>query len=354
MRLEKIRAEIDAIDHEILRALHRRMELGLRTKRFKETVRDADREREILDRLTRNSGSSRILRDGFVRGLFASVMDESRKIQEGDRTLVGFQGEHGAFGEAAALAYGPGLTPLPCPGFADVFDGLQKGSLDLGIVPVENSLGGAIADVNELLIRSDLKIVGAVKLRIRHCLLQHPGSDYREMRTAYSHPQALAQCRRFLVRHKLEPRPYYDTAGAARMLAEERPQMAGAVASRLCADIYNLDIVKENIEDHPDNYTRFLVLAKSEARPAGGKCSIVFSTPHEAGSLGAILNLFSAAGVNLTRIESMASPASPGDYVFFLDFLNDGDSARTGSLLDEVRKRAKTMKFLGCYDEATG
>lgn len=354
MKLEKIRMKIDGIDHEILRALHHRMELGLRTKRFKEAVRDEEREKEILDRLRRSAGSSQVLRDEFISRVFASILAESRKIQEDNRTLIGFQGEHGAFGEAAALAYDPRLTPLPCPEFADVFDGLQKRSLDLGIVPVENSLGGAITDVNELLIGCDLKIVGAIKFRINHCLLQPPESDYREMRMAYSHPQALSQCRRFLLRHKLEPRPYFDTAGAARMLAEDRPKMAGAVASRLCADIYHLDIIKENIQDHPDNDTRFLILAREEARPAGDKCSIIFSTPDEAGSLSAILNVFAKASVNLTRIESMPSPDDPGHYVFFLDFQDAAVPGRADALLEEVRRKAKTMKFLGCYREETG
>jgi prephenate dehydratase/chorismate mutase/prephenate dehydratase len=351
MKLEKIRTKIDGIDHEILRALHYRMEMSLRTKRFKESIRDEEREKQILERLKKYSGASQLLRGEFVEKLFASILGESRKIQEEDRTLIGFQGEHGAFGEAAALCYNARLTPLPCPEFADVFDGVQKGSLDLGIVPVENSLGGAITDVNELLIKCDLKIVGAVKLRINHCLLQHHEADYREMRMAYSHPQALSQCRHFLMRHNLEPRPYYDTAGAARMVAEDMPKMAAAIAGRLCADIYNLEVVKENIQDHPDNFTRFLILARKEHGDSVDKCSIIFSTRHEAGALNAVLNVFSEEQINLTRIESMPWADDPGNYVFFLDFQNPDILNRVETILDKVRRKAKMLKYLGCYKE---
>jgi prephenate dehydratase/chorismate mutase/prephenate dehydratase len=243
------------------------------------------------------------------------------------------------------------LVTIPCPGFADVFEGVEKGYLDLGIVPVENSLGGAVTQVNESLLKTDLKVVSAVVFQIKHCLLILPNTNYREIRMVYSHPQALSQCREFLQRQNLEARPYYDTAGAAKMLFKEKPRMAGTIASKLAAELYNLDVIKENVEDNPMNFTRFLILSKEEKKQNANKCSIVFATPHKSGSLFAVLKIFKEARINLTRIESLPHREAPGNYVFFLDFQSKDLTSGISDVLSEVKKNTKMFKYLGCYKE---
>jgi len=206
--------------------------------------------------------------------------------------------------------------------------------------------------VNDLLVESDLKIVGEIKMPIHHCLLALPDTDYRDIKVVYAHPQALAQCRGFIQRNKLEARPYYDTAGAALMLANDRPKAAAAIASRLCAEIYDLDILKENIEDHESNSTRFVVLARENGVKDGDKCSVVFSTAHKAGALFSILKVFSEAKINLTRIESRPIRKDPGKFAFLLDFQGSEKDKKVSQALDEVKKETDMFKFLGCYKEA--
>jgi prephenate dehydratase/chorismate mutase/prephenate dehydratase len=351
MNLETIRKKIDQIDHEIFKLVNERIELGLRIKKFKDAVYDKERETQILENLKKYSRAYNVIRSEFVENLFTAIIRETRQSQKAQRTLIGFQGEHGAFGEVAGRYSDPSLVSIPCTEFVDVFEGVKKGDLDLGIVPVENSLGGAITQVNELLIENDLKIVGAVKLRINHCLLAFPETNYQEIRMVFSHPQALSQCREFLNRNKLEARPFYDTAGAAKMLSKERPKMSAVIASKPCAELYNLEVIKENIQDHHNNFTRFLILSKKEQKKSGNKYSIIFSTPHKAGTLFAVLKIFAEAGINLTRIESLPSRNDPGNYVFFLDFQSDNIQNEVEKILVKVKQKTVMVKYLGCYKE---
>jgi prephenate dehydratase/chorismate mutase/prephenate dehydratase len=219
--------------------------------------------------------------------------------------------------------------------------------------------------VNDLLVETDLRIAGEINVPVHHCLLALPETDYRDIKVVYSHPQALAQCRGFIARNKLEPRPYYDTAGAAMMLSNERPKAAAAIAGRLCAEIYDLEVLKDDIEDHESNSTRFIVLARKEGdgetarggaagaknAAAGDKCSIVFSTAHKAGALYNILRIFSDAGINLTRIESRPIRKDPGKFAFLLDFQGSDSDGKVSGVLEKIGKEARTFKFLGCYKE---
>lgn len=351
MDLEKIRKKIDQIDYEILNLLNEKMELAIRIKKFKIAIDDGEREAQILEQLKKYSNTHNLMRSDFVEKLFTEIMKEGRKSQKKKKILIGFQGEHGAFSEVAARNYDPDLVTIPCTQFSDVFEGVEKAYLDLGIVPVENSLGGSVTQVNEQLIKTDLKVVAAVKLRINHYLLALPETDYREIRIVFSHPQALSQCREFLNRHKLEARPFYDTAGAAKMLAKEKSEMTAIIASKLCAELYRLEIIKENIEDHQFNFTRFLILAKEEKKNHANKCSIVFSTSHRAGVLFAVLKIFAEAGINLTRIESFPYRNTPGHYVFFLDFQISDFHNGVEKILKKAKKKTTMFKYLGCYKE---
>ena len=204
--------------------------------------------------------------------------------------------------------------------------------------------------MNHLLIDAELKVVGAVELPIHHCLLAVPGTDHRDIRSVYSHPQALAQCRHFLARNKLEPVHYSDTAGSAKMLSEKRPKASAAIASKLSGELYNLEPIKEHIEDHEKNITRFLVLSRQEAmEEEGDKCSIIFSTEHKAGTLFRVLEMFAKEDINLTRIESI--PEKPGTYAFFLDFIGAINDGKVIKALENAKNASTHFKLIGCYKE---
>jgi prephenate dehydratase/chorismate mutase/prephenate dehydratase len=281
--------------------------------------------------------------------IYRTIIDESKRVQEKGLKLVGFQGEHGAYSEVAAHAYGPGLVSIPCPNFHEVFREVESGQLDLGIVPVENSIEGAVNEVNDLLVETSLRIVGEATIPIHHCLLALPELDYRDLKTVYSHPQALGQCRGFIARHKLEARPFYDTAGAAVMLREQKPSATAVIASRLCADLYHLEILKENIEDSDSNRTRFVVLSKEQGAEDGDKSSIIFSVAHRPGGLFSVLKVLSDANINMTRIESRPLRNDPGSYAFFVDMEGSDKDPLVVAALDAIGGSATSFKFLGCY-----
>ena len=350
--LKAIRYGIDLIDSEIMGLLNRRMELAVRSRRFKSNISDPGREEQVLDNVKRLSHS--LLRKEFSERLYRLIFDESKALQDQNLRLIGFQGEHGAYSEVASLAHDPSLMPVSCKEFIEVFDEVSAGQLDFGIVPVENSLEGAVTQVNDLLTETELVIVGEISIPVHHCLLALPETEYRDLKVVYSHPQALAQCRDFISRHRLEPRPFYDTAGAAKMLSDDRPEAAAVIANKLCAELYSLEIINENIEDHPSNSTRFIILAKQKADVPGDKCSIIFAVKHEAGALFNVLKRFSDARINLTRIESRPARNNLGSYVFFADFEGSDQDKRIVDALAAVKGEAMSYTFLGCYKSNKG
>jgi prephenate dehydratase/chorismate mutase len=352
MNLEELRVRVDRIDSDLLKLLNERMELALRTRKLKNSVADPAREREVVESIRKRSVG--LINPEFSERIFKEIISESRRLQEKNPMLVAFQGEHGAYGEIACRSFSQSAVPVSCREFSEVFEGVESGKMDFGIVPVENSLEGAVGEVNDLLLGTSLQIVGEITVPIRHCMLVAPGTDHRDIKVVYSHPQALGQCRGFIQRNKLEARPYYDTAGAALMLSREQPTAAAAIASRLCAELYGLEILKENIEDHESNSTRFLVLSREKSPVAGNKCSIMFSTAHKAGALFSVLKIFSEYQVNLTRIESRPIRGEQRKYAFLLDFLGSDLEQKIGWALSAVEKEAAAYKFLGCYKDSSG
>jgi prephenate dehydratase/chorismate mutase/prephenate dehydratase len=347
MNLKTIRKNIDLLDSEILKLLKDRMEQVLLAKKFKSQIEDSQRENEVLERIRQNSTG--LINADFIEKIYIEIIKESKNLQQNDWELIAFQGEHGAYGEVASRKWNNYLIPIPCREFADVFDGVKDGLYDFGIVPVENTLGGVVGPVNELLISSELNFVGAVELPIHLCLLALPDTDHREIHSVYSHPQALAQCRQFLARNRLDPIQFHDTAGAAKMLMETRPKASAAIASKLSAALYNLEILKEDIEDLDRNLTRFIVLSREKNLEDGDKCSIIFSTEHKAGTLFRVLEVFAKKNINLTRIESI--PDEPGNYAFFLDFDGSNKDKKVVEALGEVKEITRSFRLMGCYKE---
>ncbi|MBT8340342.1 MAG: prephenate dehydratase [Desulfatitalea sp.] len=351
MNLDQIRLKIDKIDRELLVLLQERMSLAIRSKKFKTKVADTRREQIVLARAERMNLD--LVKSSFSRRLLSAIIEESKRLQKEDRKLVAFQGEPGAYGEVACRKLVPGGAFIPCMEFVDVFQGVQAGYLDLGVVPVENSLEGAVTQVNDLLTTTDLQVIGEGRVAVNHCLLTTEPKGMDEIRVVYSHPQALAQCQRYLIDHRLEPRPYYDTAGAAKMIARENPRAAAAIASSLCAELYDLEIVAREIADGPANSTRFLLLSREPNMGRGDKTSIIFATAHEAGRLYNVLRLFAKAGINLTRIASMPVRSDPGNFSFFLDFEGDRQDERVRRVFQQMEEMAISVKCLGSYPADT-
>ncbi len=347
MTLEELRKDIDTIDAHILSLLGSRMEKALLTRRLKADIRDSDREAFVLTHIA--NASRGLVKPAFSRELFERVIVESKAMQTENPVVAGFQGEHGAFSEMAIRAWDGKAAAIPCREFEDVFEAVESGLFDVGVVPVENTLGGVVGAVASALAYTSLHVVAAIDLPVEHCLISPPGADHREIRTVYSHPQALAQCRRFIERNRLRPEAYYDTAGAARMLQENAPAGAAAIASRLAAEIYDLDIIKEGIQDASINRTRFFILAREKARDEGDKCSVVFRAEDKAGALFKVLELFAKKELNLTRIESV--PDKPGDYAIFMDFEGSAGDDPVKAALDAAASLARDFRLLGCYRE---
>ncbi len=347
MTLDDLRHDIDKIDLKITSLMNERMEKALLTKKLKKNIEDSSREKLVLDKV--RSSSHCLLEPEFAVDMYGKIIQETKRIQATDLRTVGFQGEHGAYSEVAAKAIYPKGATIPCREFADVFDMVESGLLNCGIVPVENTLGGLVGPVNSILIYTNLKIIAAVDMPVRHCLLCVPGADHRDLRQVWSHSQALAQCRNFIARNKLEPLQHYDTAGSARDLAEQRPKALAAIASKFCAELYGLEIIKEDIQDSEHNRTRFFVLSKEGIGEDGDRCSAVFTAGDKAGSLFSVLSVFAKASINLTRIESV--PDKPGSYAIFIDFEGSIKEPKVAAAVKEVSVLAEDFRLLGCYRE---
>lgn len=267
--------------------------------------------------------------------------------------VIAFQGERGAYSEAAAVIhFGDAIQPLPCPTFEAVFESVESGSASQGIIPVENSLAGSIHRNYDLLLRHDLTIVGEVQTRIAHTLIAMPGVTMDDISRVYSHPQALAQCERSLTTllPDAERMPAYDTAGSVKMLREGNVQDGAAIASRRAADIYEMTILRDQMEDDAENYTRFLVLGREAAIPTEeAKTSIVFSTSNMPGALFKCLAVFALRDIDLTKIESRPLQGKRWEYLFYIDFAGSTGETRCHSALNHLQELTTFFRVLGSY-----
>lgn len=269
--------------------------------------------------------------------------------------LVAFQGERGAYSEAAVIAlYGPHVDLAPRPSFDQVFASVQDGTCDLGVVPIENSLAGSVHRNYDLLLQHELHIVGEVNVRVIHCLIANPGVRLEEVRRVYSHPQALTQCEASLAALPgVQAIPTYDTAGSAKLLKEQGARDAAAIASRRAAEIYGLDVLRSHLEDVPDNYTRFLALGREPAAPAGpSKTSLVFAGQNVPGSLFKMLSVFALRDIDLTKIESRPWRGKPWEYLFYLDFEGHTQEERCSRAIAHLGEIATFLRVFGSYPRA--
>ncbi|RDI95792.1 prephenate dehydratase [Meiothermus sp. QL-1] len=270
---------------------------------------------------------------------------------------IAFQGTEGAYSEEASLRAFPEAETIGLPTFHQVFAAVTEGEVDLGVVPVENTTAGIINQTYDLLLETDLHVVGELVLKVDHCLLAPPGTRLEDVRKVISHPQGLAQCDGFIARYKLEAIPVYDTAGAARALAENPEPGLAAIASRRAAERYGLVVLAKSIQDFIGNYTRFFVLSREEwpRREGPYKTSVVFTTRHRPGELLAALKAFADQGINLTKLESRPrrNPDRPFSPIFYADFEGHAEDPGPSQALLTLLRRASFVKVLGSYPAVT-
>jgi len=273
----------------------------------------------------------------------------------GNRLKVAFQGVRGAYSEDACYAYfGKDVDAMPFPSFSEVFEAAEKDIVTYGVVPVENSYEGSIAQVNDLLLENDLLISGEIVLRIRHCLLALPGTKLEDIKRVYSHPQALGQCNKYLSQHpQWQLISSYDTAGSAGIVKQNGRSDEAAIASARAAEVYGLEILKEGVESDPQNYTRFFVIEKHPKKSAvANKTSMVFAAKNTPGALYSCLKEFAERGINLTKLESRPRRNKPWMYVFFVDIEGNLDDANINAAIGGLLKTAAFVKVLGTYKKA--
>jgi prephenate dehydratase len=276
---------------------------------------------------------------------------------------VAFQGEPGAFSEEAVHAFfGDDQETLPVPAWRSVFEAVRDGTATAGVVAIESSLAGSIRETYDLLSEfydDGIRIVGETSVPVRLALVALPGQSIESVERVYSHAQALAQADEFLRARDWQVMTTYNTAGAARMIAEKGERGAAAIASPRVAELYGLEVLADNVQTGDENRTRFAILARSDAapelpRPADGprKTTLVFAVRNVPGSLHACLGAFSSRDVNLSRLESRPARTARWEYVFWVDLDADADEPTCAAALDALRAQAQMVRILGSYPRA--
>lgn len=372
MELSEIRQQIDQIDNEIIRLFLQRMHCSEEVARYKiqngKAVFDPAREEAILQKVANLAGPDFA---GAARLLYSSIMAVSRERQhqmmnsgEALRTLaatapqalptvqkVACPGVSGSFTHRAAMRLFPDSEPAFYTNFEDVFAAVADGTVDLGVVPVENSTAGSVNTVFDLILRHRFYIVGATSLHIHHHLCALPDNS-GPITDVVSHPQALAQCSNMIRQKGLIAHEYSNTAAAARMLSMEKPPHTAVLCPRRAAEEYGLTILEEDVQNVKNNCTRFIAISRTCCLPLHArKISLCFSIPHLPGSLNGVLSRFAMNGLNLTKVESRPIPGKTFEYDFYLDFTGNLHEAHTLNLIAALSDELPRFSFLGNYCE---
>jgi chorismate mutase/prephenate dehydratase len=357
-QIERIRGKIDEIDVNILKLLEKRIklskQLGAIKKKAGTPIHDRARERQILLNVIKQASQAGIS-PSEVESIFREIIAACRRAQ-GEQFSVAYLGPRGTFCEQAARAFfkNVNVSLVECLSIADVFRAVSVGETNYGVVPVENSTEGSVDITLDLLFESSLRICGEIEQQIRHSLIVKSGTRRDEIKTVLSHPQAIAQCRKFLTENlpRAKVREVSSTAAAIKMA--KRMKNAAAIGPELAAKIYGMDVEANGIEDNPKNFTRFLVLSQRDAEPSGNdKTSIIFSVKHIPGALYSALEAFAKRQINLTKIESRPNRQKPWEYMFFCDFEGHRSEKRCQEALEDLKTKCVLLKMLGSYPKAS-
>jgi len=347
--LQRYRDRIDAIDDEILKLVNQRAECACAIGELKEDgqVYRAEREAQILRRVKENNPGP--LSEAAALNMFAELMSACRALEK--NLSVAYLGPAGTFSEQAARKhFGSQMQTTLCASIDEVFRTIEAGTAAYGVVPVENSSEGAVGRTLDLLLARPLQICGEITLPVHQCLLAGSAGAIRKI---VSHAQSLAQCNEWLNRHypEAERIPVVSNAEAARIAGFEED--TAAIAAKSAASLYQLQVIAENIEDVPNNTTRFLVISLHDALPSGkDRTSLVMSAENRPGAVHALLTPLAEHQVSMSRFESRPSRASAWEYVFFVDIEGHRQDAQIERALAALREKAVFVKILGSYPQA--
>ncbi|MCK4862699.1 MAG: prephenate dehydratase [Dehalococcoidales bacterium] len=354
MNLDDLRKKIDELDSKLVELIGERIktaeEIGQGKKEESRLIEDRERELKVL-RNVRNMARDENISPSDMENIYRTIIDACRKIQG---VAVAYQGEPGAYTEEAAFRFfGKSTKGVPYESLDEVFEAVEVGEVPFAMVPVENSLEGSITRAYDLLPDSPLMVCGETELRISHCLIAIEGATLDTIKTVYSHPQALGQCRNFLNHLNCELIPASDTAGSVKMIKEQGRPDSAAIASDKAAEIYGMKIIAREIEDNPHNFTRFFILSKEDSPPTGNdKTSIVFSLKHKPGALYDSLREFASREINLTKLESRPTRHQPWEYNFYMDFSGHREEKDISEGLKALEEHAVFVRILGSYPRA--
>lgn len=352
MNLDEIRKRIDAIDEKLIELLNERTRLASKIGEIKRKqgidVYSPDRESEIykkIDSLTKDGLSSEALKT-----IYREIMSASLAMER--PLVIAYLGPEATFTHLASLSkFGSSVKYLACGGISDVFREVDRENADYGVIPIENTIEGAVSHSLDMFIDSDLTICSEIIFEISHYLMSN--SDLSSIKRVYSKDQVFGQCRIWLETNlpKAELIETSSTSEAARRAAKE--DGAAAIASKLAATIYNLKVLAESIEDSPHNRTRFLVIGRQILKPTGeDKTSIVVSIKDKVGALYEMLEPIKRNRINMTKIESRPSKKKAWDYYFFIDLEGHIEEASLKKTLDTMEKKVRFLKVLGSYPKA--
>lgn len=376
--LEQLRGDIDAIDRQIVDLMKQRMETVAQVAEYKKAnnipVLDSGRERALLSKVGQEAGEE--LAD-YIQSMYRTIMAASRSYENGklgrgskvydgikkameetpqlfpQRPTVACQGIEGAYSQIACDRLFKAPSILYFQSFDHVFKAVESGMCQYGILPIENSTAGSVNAVYDLMIRHNFSIVRSARLKVSHNLLAKPGTKLEDIRDIYSHEQAISQCAGFLVGLKnVAVHVVENTAVAARMVAQSERSDVAALSSRLCAEQYDLEIVRDNVQDQDNNYTRFICISKKpEIYPGADRTSLMMTLPHKPGTLYNVLAKFYALNINLQKLESRPLPSREFEFMFYFDVEASVYAPEMEKLFRDLEAESEQLRYLGTYHE---
>ena len=352
--LDEIRGEINHIDEEMARLFCKRMDCAADVIAYKKAhhlpILDSAREKAVVAKNLAYIENPKY--QGYYQDFICHLMELSKSYQRklNNQDKVAYQGVEGAFSYIASTHLFPHEDKINYPTFQEVFQAVADGEVSFGVLPLENSATGDVNDVLDLLFQYDCHVTAIYDLAIRQNLLGIKGAKISDIKQVYSHQQAIAQSKQFLGHYDFEIIPYPNTALAAKLVQEAGDLHTAAIASKETADLYNLEILAENINTANDNTTRFIVLEK-DLRKKGNRFNLIFTVPHKAGQLANVIQTIGNHGFNLESIKSRPMPGCAWEYYFYVEVVGDINAPGAQGLLQQLEEICQTLKIVGVYEK---
>ena len=374
--ITEIRSEIDKIDDQLSSLFVQRLNLVKEVAEFKKNnskaVNDTSREDKILYRLAKDKPEEyKYYLKELYQTIFATsksyqsklICSSSKSIEMINKAIesqksfpitatVACQGVEGSNSSVACKSVFPISDITYFKSFEGVFNAVEKGFCEFGVLPIENSTAGSVLEVYDLMNKYSFYIASSVRVKVNHCLVGVKGATKQDVKKIISHSQALSQCSSYLKNLGVQSESVENTAVSAQMVSQANDKSLACLCRKECAEIYNLEILEENVQDNASNYTRFIVISKElQVYEGSNKISIITSAPHETGSLSKILARFSALGLSLTKLESRPIVGSDFEFLFYFDFEGSVKDKSCVNLISELENTSQHFVFLGCYKE---